>query len=88
MNSIESIEQHTHIEGLNICLNRYKQARAHAHTHTHIYIYIHVYKMNYSSLGIIESVGIWPNAKHPGRFNLEHTYFVTRNIPVQNNDKY
>ena len=41
MNSIESIEQHTHIEGLNICLNRYKHT--HTHTHTHIYIYIYIY---------------------------------------------
>lgn len=44
--------------------------------------------MSYSSLGIIESVGLLPNVKHSDRFNLEHRYFVTRNIPVQNNDKY
>ena len=49
---------------------------------------MHLYKMNYSSLGIIESVGLLPNMKSPARFNLEHKYFVTRNIAVQNNDKY
>jgi len=45
---------------------------------------MHVYKINYSSLGIIESVGLLPNVNHPALFNLEHRYFVTRNIPVQN----
>jgi hypothetical protein len=49
---------------------------------------MHVYKMTYSYLGIIESVALLPNAKQPARFNLGHKYFVTRNIPVQNNDTY